>query len=119
MSSSPPEFQDVLLVLSVRPALEEPMVDWLLTWRGDTGFTRVLVEEHSAEHGHLSAAEQVKGRQRRVQFQVRMPGEGLDALLTSAREQFGSADVHYWVLPLLDGGHLAGGSQETGQDTGG
>ncbi|NBC23701.1 MAG: DUF3240 domain-containing protein [Gammaproteobacteria bacterium] len=106
-------FQDVLVVVSVRPALEEPMVDWLLGWRGDTGFSRVVVEEHSAQHEHMTTAELVKGRQRRVQFQIRMPAAELDALLTSAREQFGGADVHYWVLPLLDGGHLGAAPNAT------
>ncbi len=106
MSLNTPAFQDVLLVLSVRPALEEVVVDWLLGWRGDSGFSRVMVEEHSAQHQHLTAAEQVKGRQRRVQFQIRMPAAGLEALLASARQQFGAADVHYWVLPMLEGGHL-------------
>lgn len=111
--SLPPTFGDVLLVLSVRPALEEAVVDWLLAWRGDTGFSRVLVDEHSAEHRHLSAAEQVRGRQRRLQFQIRMPADGLERMLDAARQEFGNADVHYWVLPLLDGGHLGDAPRET------
>jgi hypothetical protein len=100
------DFGDVLLVLSVRPALEEAVVDWLLAWRGDTGFSSTRVAEHHARHEHLTPAEQVKGRQARVQFQVRAPGERLDELLAALRESFAGADVHYWVLPLLDGGHL-------------
>lgn len=100
------DWPQVLLVLSVRPALEEPVVDWLLAWQGDSGFSRVRVEEHNAEHEHLSAAEQVKGRQARVQFQVRLPTERLQELLDHARETFGGADVHYWVLPVLDSGDL-------------
>lgn len=108
MSPDVHEFRDVLLVISVPPALEELVVDWLLVWRGDSGFSRVIVEEHSARHEHLTAAEQVKGRQRRVQFQIRMPGDGLEALLASARGEFTNADVHYWVLPMLEGGHLSG-----------
>ncbi len=101
------DFTDVLLVLSVRPALEEPVVDWLLAWRGDHGFSRVAVEEHSARHEELSAAEQVRGRQSRLQFQVRIPAAQLDDLIGSARREFGGADVGYWVLPLLRSGHLA------------
>jgi len=102
------DFDDVLLVLSVRPALEEPVVDWLLAWQGDSGFSSTRVDEHNAGHEQLTPAEQVRGRQTRVQFQVRLPAERLDALLAAARADFGAADVHYWVLPLLDGGHLHG-----------
>jgi len=101
-------FDDVLLVLSVRPALEEPVVDWLLAWQGDSGFSSIRVEEHNARHDQLTPAEQVRGRQTRVQFQLRLPAERLDALLTAARQTFGGADFNYWVLPLLDGGHLRG-----------
>lgn len=100
------DFTDVLLVISVRPALEEPVVDWLLAWRGEHGFSRVAVQEHSARHEELSAAEQVRGRQSRLQFQVRIPAGQLDALIDSARSEFGGADVGYWVLPLLRSGHL-------------
>ena len=100
------EFADVLLVLSVRLGLEEPVVDWLLAWRGDHGFSRVAVEEHSARHEELTAAEQVRGRQNRLQFQVRIPAAQLDDLIDSARREFGGADVGYWVLPLLRSGHL-------------
>ncbi len=100
------DFEDVLLVLSVRPALEELMVDWLMAWRRDAGFSSMRVAEHNARHDHLTPAEQVTGTQTRVQFQVRVPREQQDELLAAARESFAGADVHYWVLPLLGGGDL-------------
>ncbi|MEQ8860529.1 MAG: DUF3240 family protein [Pseudomonadales bacterium] len=99
-------FDDVLVVFSVRPVLHEALVDWLLSGHADAGFSSVAVEEHNAEHDHLSAAEKVRGFQRRVQLQVRIPADRLDGLLGDARREFPDADVHYWVLPLLDGGHL-------------
>ena len=103
-------FDDLLLVFSVRPALEEPMVDWLLARGGDSGFTSLRVEEHDPGNSLLTTAEQVKGRQTRLQFQVRVPEAALEALLAEARAAFGGADVHYWVLPLLQGGPLRGES---------
>lgn len=97
---------EILLVLSVRPALEELIVDWLLAIPGGRDFNRVQVEEHSAQHEHLTAAEQVAGRQSRLQFQLRLRAGELEALLASVQEQFGGADIHYWVLPLLASGHM-------------
>lgn len=97
----------VMVVLSVRPALEEPIVDWLLAWNGGCDFSRLEVAEHSASHEHLNAAERVLGRQKRLQFELRLPAQELDALLASARSRFGGADVHYWILPLLGEGILS------------
>jgi hypothetical protein len=99
-------FHDLLVVFSVRPALEEPMVDWLLAWGGDNGFTSLRVEEHDSGDRPLTTAEQVRGRQTRVQFQVRVSAATLAGLLSEARKEFAGADVHYWVLPLLEGGPL-------------
>jgi len=95
-----------LIVLNAPPKLEEPVVDWLLS-RGDgAGFTSFPVFGHSASHEHLSPAEQVSGRQRRQQFQVQIRTERVEAFLDDFRISFGTADTHFWVLPLIAGGSL-------------
>ena len=96
----------VLIVLNVAPALEDDVIDWLLERKGDQGFTRVAVHGHGARQSGLSVAEQVTGRQNRVQFDVAIPADESDAFLRDAASYFGGADVHYQILPLLDFGRL-------------
>lgn len=95
-----------LLVLSAPPALEEALIDWLLEHGEGAGFTSQHVNGHSSYHGHLSLAEQVSGRQRRVQFQVHAEAERIQVILQGLRVDFTGSDVHYWVMPLLMSGHL-------------
>ena len=96
----------VLAVISSPPSLESPLVDWLLARDGGSGFSSVAIHGHSTQHGHLSIAEQVSGRQRRLQFQVQLPKVELDRFLDDLKVEFGGADLHYWVLPVIAGGHL-------------
>jgi len=104
MSDRPPD--QVLVVITAPPSLESPLVDWLLLQDGGTGFSSIPVHGHSTHHDHLSIAEQVSGRQRRLQFQVQIEGERLEGLLEALRSEFAGADLHYWVVPVLAGGHL-------------
>ncbi|HSH28338.1 MAG TPA: DUF3240 family protein [Thiohalobacter sp.] len=95
-----------LLVLSAPPALEEALIDWLLEHGEGAGFTSQPVSGHSSRHNHLSLAEQVSGRQRRVQFQIHAGAERIAALLQGVRRDFTGSDIHYWVTPLVMYGHL-------------
>ena len=96
----------VLVTLTVAPAIEEALIDWLLSRAEGAGFTSMPVSGHSARHRGLSPAELVTGRQRRIQFQVHMPVEALEDFLTAARAAFGGTDVHYWVTPIFGGARL-------------
>jgi len=96
----------VLAVISSPPSLESQLVDWLLARDGGSGFSSAAIHGHSTHHDHLSVAEQVSGRQRRLQFQVQLAAAELDRFLDDLKAEFGGADLHYWVLPVLAGGHL-------------
>jgi hypothetical protein len=96
----------ILLVITSPPTLESQLVDWLLSENGGTGFSSTTVSGHSAQHGHLSIAEQVRGQQKRLQFQVQIRDNQLDTMLAHLQAEFAGADLHYWVIPLLAGGHL-------------
>jgi hypothetical protein len=103
------DFEELLVVLNVPPSMEGPVVDWLLAREEGTGFTSFPVSGHSTRHDDLSPAEQVSGRQRRQQFQVQIRQGAVDAFLQDAKDEFGSAGVHFWVLPLFAGGQLKAG----------
>ena len=96
----------VLVVITSPPSLESNLVDWLLARDGGTGFSSFQLHGHSTHHDHLSVAEQVSGRQRRVQFQIQVSGSELETLLANLESDFGGADLHFWVVPVLAGGHL-------------
>jgi hypothetical protein len=100
------KFAEALVVLNVPPSLEEPLVDWLLAREDGAGFTSFPVFGHSTRHDHLSAAEQVSGRQRRQQFQVQMAAVAVEQFLDDVRASLGGAGIHYWVIPVIGGGHL-------------
>lgn len=106
-SSTTPE--EVLVVLTTSPALQEPVVDWLLERLDGGGFTGVPVAGHSSRLEGLSPAEQVSGRQQRYQFQVQMPAGRLDGFLAGLREAFSGADIRYWIMPVLAAGSLRSG----------
>jgi hypothetical protein len=97
---------NVLVVITSSPSLEGQVIDWLLSQDRGTGFSSVPVNGHSTRHDHLSVAEQVIGRQRRLQFQVQIEGERCDAFLESLKGEFAGADIHYWVVPVFAAGQL-------------
>ena len=97
-------WNEVLVVLNVPPVIEEAVVDTLLSRQGGGGFTSYPVSGHSSAHAGLSAAEQVAGRQRRHQFEVRMPAAMQGRFLAELDTAFAMADIRYWVLPVLASG---------------
>lgn len=99
----------VLVVLTSSPLIESQLVDWLLSREDEIGFTSCAVYGHSANHDHLSIAEQVIGRQRRQQIQVVLQHSLLDTFLSSLVSDLGDVDLHYWVLPVLEAGRLGRG----------
>jgi hypothetical protein len=101
-----PWTDQVLIVITSPPSLESQLVDWLLLQNEGTGFSSSAAYGHSAHHDHLSIAEQVSGRQRRLQFQVQLEGERVEDFLDALQKDFAGADLHYWILPVLAGGQL-------------
>jgi Protein of unknown function (DUF3240) len=99
-------FSSFLVTINVPPALEERVVDWLLEREDAPGFTSYIANGHGANHEHLSLAEQVSGRQRRIEFRVEVPSDTLDAFVAALSAAFGGADVYYFVLPVNRSGHL-------------
>jgi len=97
---------NVLLTINVAPALEDVVVDWLLGRGLDQGFTCYRVDGHGSDHERFSIAEQVRGRQRRVEFRVLLEEQARDALLESLAAEFFGADLFYFMTPVLQMGHL-------------
>lgn len=93
------------ITLNVAPALEERIVDYLLARDGVVGFTSYAAYGHGSRHDDLSVAEQVSGRQRRVEFRVELPRTELDGFVAALRESFAGTDLYYLVTPVERSGH--------------
>lgn len=95
-----------LLVIIATPAIEESLVDWLLERKEISGFSSLQIDGHGSPHSELSLAEQVAGRQRRVMFHVHAESGELQILLDALKQEFRGAGLHYWLMPLLEAGHI-------------
>ncbi|MGR8942190.1 MAG: DUF3240 family protein [Gammaproteobacteria bacterium] len=93
-----------LVTLNAPIALEEAIVDCLLTFESEHGFSSFPVYAHDHRNEGLSLAEQVSGRQKRLRFQMYVEEDVLTALLARLGEQFSGAGIRYWVMPVVDNG---------------
>jgi len=96
--------KEFLVTLNVPTSLEEVIVDCLLTFESEHGFSSFPVYAHDHRNEGLSLAEQVSGRQKRLRFQMYVEEEVLNALLARLREEFSGAGIRYWVMPVIDNG---------------
>jgi hypothetical protein len=101
-----------LLTLIATPKLEEKLVDWLLE-AGHEGFTTAPCHGHGVRPEHLSTAEQVAGRQRRVAFWLQLPKNEAESIVERLGASFGSTGLHFWITPVIAAGPIvASGHQE-------
>jgi len=96
----------VAIALNVSPAFEERVVDWLLARDAESGFTSYAAFGHGARQDELSLAEQVQGRQRRVEFRIELPSGALDIFVAALTASFAGIDLYYCVTPVSRSGHL-------------
>jgi hypothetical protein len=96
----------VAVSLDVSLALEERVVDWLLSRDDVATFTSYAIQSHGAAGHELSVAEQVSGRQRRVELRIELAAAVVDGWLAALAESFGGGDVRYSVTPIVRSGRL-------------
>ncbi|MGZ4969401.1 MAG: DUF3240 family protein [Methylobacter sp.] len=96
--------KEYLVTLNVPSALEEAIVDCLLTLESEHGFSSFPVSSHDHKNEGLSLAEQVTGRQKKIRFQMYVPEHGLAVLLEQLRNEFSGSGIKYWVLPVVENG---------------
>ena len=98
--------KEFLVTLNVAPDLEEPIVDCLLTFESEHGFSSMPVFSHDHRNSGLSVAEQVTGRQKKIRFQMYIPESDLPLLIAKLKAEFSGAGIHYWVLPVMESGYV-------------
>ena len=92
-----------MLVLNASPALEEDVVDFLLTHPSVEDFTSFAAYGHGTR-GAMTVTEQVTGRRKRVQFEILMNEDDVASVTQTLASSFGD-DIRYWQLPVYGIGH--------------
>lgn len=95
-----------LLNLVVAPAVEDTVTDWLLVRDSVTGFSTYPISGHGSSEHAMSLAEQVAGKRKQILFQLLLPRAQADPLIEEIRRDFHGSGMHYWLVPILDSGHL-------------
>lgn len=98
--------KEYLITLNAPPSLEEAIVDCLLTFESEHGFSSFPVYAHDHRNEGLSLAEQVSGRQKKLRFQMYVEEAVLFDLLARLRQEFSGAGIRYWVMPVFDNGTI-------------
>ena len=98
--------EEFLMTINVPPSIEEAIVDCLLTFEAEHGFSSFPVSAHDHINEGLSITEQVTGRQRKIRFQMYVAKQDLPALLNRLKTDFSGSGIQYWVLPVIEKGTL-------------
>ena len=96
---------ECLLTLIATPELEERLVDWLLE-AGHDGFTSAPCHGHGVHPEHLSTAEQVAGRQKRVAFWLQLSENEAESIVERLGASMGNSGLHYWIVPAIAAGPI-------------
>ena len=91
----------MLVVITVTPELEEPLIDALLGFDDEVVFTSRSVHGHGTNPDHLNLAEQVSGRRRLVQFQVELTESRLEPFRDLLHRVFPDTDLHCLAIPAM------------------
>lgn len=99
---------DCLLTLVLPHMLEEEVVDHLLRhpeWA--SGFTISQTEGKGHRVRLAGAAEEVRGRARRVQLQMVLNRDDGRALIAHLKQALPQAQIAYWLSPVIEFGRFA------------
>lgn len=95
-----------VLVMMVPADLRDDVIDCLISGEGISGFNMTTIAGYSREHSQYDLREQVEGYRQLFKFEV-MHGPGQQAqLLGKLRPVCASANIRYWIVPVLAQGHL-------------
>lgn len=95
----------MLLTVIAPPAVEEELIDWLLTQTNISGFTSQAGYGHGSGHD-MSLSEQVTGRKHQVVFWIELEKERIASILADLKQCFSGSELHYWLVPLLGSGSI-------------
>ena len=98
---------DYCLTLVCPPAVQEKLLDTLLTSAGSEVFTSTPTYSHGTAQDRLSATEQVMGRSSAVQVNVLLTQDEFASLRELLAREFAGTGLRWWASPLAFEGELA------------
>ncbi len=104
--TTPLPMEEALLTLVMPPDLADLLADWLLEQPEVTGFISLPVNSHGGEEHSMTPAEQVAGYRKGWLIQTHLPRNRARDLLTRLKQAFSGSELHYWLTPMIEGGHL-------------
>jgi hypothetical protein len=95
-----------LLVMMIPTSLKDDMVDCLMSCEAISGFNMTATAGYSKEHSQYDLREQVQGHRQFAKFEVmHRPAQQIE-LLATVRVVCSAASIRYWIVPVLEQGHL-------------
>ena len=91
----------MLFTIIAPPAIEEELIDWLLTQPNIKGFTSQVANGHGGNH-EMTVAEQVSGRRGQITFMIELQKHMVESVLVDLKQRFTGSGLHYWLMPLTE-----------------
>lgn len=95
-----------LLIMMVPSDIRDDVVDCLMACAGISGFNMTTMAGYSKEHSQYDLREQVEGHRQFFKFEVMHPQPQQTELMSALRPACASANIRYWIVPVLEQGHL-------------
>lgn len=95
-----------LLVMMVPAEIRDDVIDCLTACELISGFNMTTMAGYSKEHSQYDLREQVEGYRKFFQFEVMHGRQQQAELLATLRPVCAAAKIRYWIVPVLEQGHL-------------
>lgn len=95
-----------LLIMMAPDEIRDDIVDSLTACEGISGFNMTTMAGFSKEHSLYDLREQVEGYRQLSKFEVMHSRAQQPGLLAALRPACSSANIRYWIIPVLEQGHL-------------
>lgn len=95
-----------LLIMMVPGDIRDDIIDCLTACENISGFNMTTMAGYSKEHSQYDLREQVEGYRQLFKFEVMHELAHQAELLATLRPVCASAHIRYWIVPVLEQGHL-------------
>lgn len=95
-----------LLVMMVPGDIRDDVIDCLTACKVISGFNMTTMAGYSKEHSQYDLREQVEGYRKFFQFEVMHECQHQAELLATLRSVCAAANIRYWIVPVVEQGHM-------------